>query len=190
MSLNQAAGTLSLDQFSSDLRVLVEEEDWTLVTKGNHQPFIKRTFHVKARSTCKSQNVVDTEDSDDNEQVTTTLPDLLQCECHVVYSDSYCNPVLFFNIYDCHGKTFPLEYIWESIVESSFVSHIKHNPWSFLTQAEHPVLSIPFFQLHPCHTADFMKPLHELSRSENVTQFCYVRSWLSIVLQVIGINSN
>ena len=36
--------------------------------------------------------------------------------------------------------------------------------WETITQAEHPELGIPFFQLHPCYTSELMarRPCPEL----------------------------
>ncbi|KAJ8305914.1 hypothetical protein KUTeg_016459 [Tegillarca granosa] len=49
-----------------------------------------------------------------------------------------------------------LEEIWRC-VPSHYRDKLEVDKWSFLTQQEHPFLGRPFYQLHPCHTADLMK---------------------------------
>lgn len=100
----------------------------------------------------------------------------------IVYNESYQNPVLYFNIYENDGKLFSLEKVW-NMMPKYFKEFDK---WSFITQAEHPCLSIPFFQIHPCHTDKLMEPLVKLNKQNS--DFNYLLSWLSIVLSVLGIN--
>lgn len=48
----------------------------------------------------------------------------------------------------------------------------------------HPVLDVPFFQLHPCRTADLMKATRP---HDHVTASAYVLRWLSLVGPTIGL---
>ncbi|XP_013400486.1 ubiquitin-like-conjugating enzyme ATG10 isoform X2 [Lingula anatina] len=81
---------------------------------------------------------------------------VISCEYHVVYSDSYSVPVLYFNMYHDSGKLLTLDEIW-SLVPQIYQSRLSQERWTFLTQQEHPILGRPYFQLHPCHTASLMK---------------------------------
>ncbi len=51
---------------------------------------------------------------------------------------------------------------------------------------EHPLLGIPFFFIHPCNTAAFMK---ELFSSDNQDKSMYVLSWFTLVAPVVGLTA-
>ena len=102
-------------------------------------------------------------------------------ECHVIYSTSYANPVLYFSACKLNGKLLKLDECW-NMVDASY--HLcTQNKWTFLTQAEHPLLLLPYFQIHPCHTQDFMKCLDTSKKAHN-----YIFAWLSIVLPVLNLH--
>ncbi|KAG9353571.1 hypothetical protein JZ751_011690 [Albula glossodonta] len=54
-------------------------------------------------------------------------------------------------------------------------------------QQEHPLIGQPFFFLHPCRTADFMRPLLQVAHAEN-RKLNYIVSWLSVVGPVVGLD--
>ncbi|EGG16110.1 autophagy protein 10 [Cavenderia fasciculata] len=66
-----------------------------------------------------------------------------------------------------------------------------------ITQVEHPVLGIPFYQLHPCETANLMKEvLHiDIDNNNNNNNNIiidnnndkYLSSWISIISPIVGI---
>lgn len=97
---------------------------------------------------------------------------------HIIYSSSYSVPVLYFNAYHENGKLLTLDEIWNK-VPTCYQSRIETKKWETITQQEHPILGIPYFMIHPCYTADFMK---DCSSSN------YLLSWLSIVGPLAGIN--
>ena len=97
-------------------------------------------------------------------------------ECHVVYSESYCNPVLYFTACKLNGRTLKLKDCWNLVHDSA--KHVT-DKWSFLTQVEHPINGRPCFQLHPCHTKDFMQHFNNNSQ--------YLLSWLSVMMPVLGL---
>ena len=75
-------------------------------------------------------------------------------EYHVVYSTSYEVPVLYFTAAFQSGKQLPLKDIW-SLISDTYVS-AESDRWGLITQNEHPLLSRPFYHIHPCHTAQVM----------------------------------
>ena len=116
-------------------------------------------------------------------------------DCHIIYSNSYKNPVMYFLISTADGNPFTLQQCWEEL-EFTFDPKQPDLKWSFVTQVLHPLLQIPFFQLHPCHTEKFMEPFRrkhvensdkDMSRS-NCNNF--ILSWLSIVLPVLKLDLN
>ena len=75
-------------------------------------------------------------------------------EHHVVYSTSYEVPVLYFTATFQSGKQLPLKDTW-SLISDTYVS-AESDRWGLITQHEHPLLSRPFYHIHPCHTAQVM----------------------------------
>ena len=81
-------------------------------------------------------------------------PISVHLEYHVVYSTSYEVPVLYFTAAFQSGKQLPLKDIW-SLISDTYVS-AESDRWGLITQNEHPLLSRPFYHIHPCHTAQVM----------------------------------
>ena len=104
-------------------------------------------------------------------------------ECHVLYSESYANPVLYFSACKTNGQTLKLEECWNMVSNTYNSVFDSENKWSFITQDEHPIFYKPYFRIHPCHTQDFMKPFAECSAKCH-----YLVSWLSVVLPVLTLD--
>ena len=75
-------------------------------------------------------------------------------EYHIVYSDSYEVPILFFNATHGNGRQLVLDDIWKIV--SKELTSSNTDRWSLISQQEHPLLSRPFYHIHPCHTAKVM----------------------------------
>ena len=100
----------------------------------------------------------------------------LKSDFHVVYSDSYAVPVLYFNIGRLDGSLLALNDVWQ------LFQHREHSTlYETITQQEHPILHRPFFFLHPCHTENLFKPLAEQSPEKRFLL------WLSIFGQSVGL---
>lgn len=111
----------------------------------------------------------------------------LKYEYHVIYSTSYGVPVLYFTASRQDGKLVSLEEVWKNVPEV-YHERLEFERWTFLTQQEHPHLGVPFYQLHPCHTADMMKKIAGVTedQEENVSAN-YLVTWLSTVGPVVGL---
>lgn len=107
----------------------------------------------------------------------------ISCEYHVVYSNSYKSPVLYFNMYTTDGKLLTLDQIWK-LVPRQEQERLEGNLWSLVSQSEHPILGRPFYFIHPCHTAKMMAKLLSI-RSSSMGN--YVLTWLSAVGPMIGL---
>ncbi|XP_021733470.1 ubiquitin-like-conjugating enzyme ATG10 [Chenopodium quinoa] len=107
---------------------------------------------------------------------------------HIVYSNSYRIPVLYFRGYNSDGQTLLLDQIERDLPPRS-VEVLTESKWTFITQQEHPYLNRPWHTLHPCGTNELMKLLlSNTSLSEDkVGTECYIISWLSVVSQVVGL---
>uniref|UniRef100_A0A7C8YGN0 Ubiquitin-like-conjugating enzyme ATG10 n=1 Tax=Opuntia streptacantha TaxID=393608 RepID=A0A7C8YGN0_OPUST len=107
---------------------------------------------------------------------------------HIVYSNSYKIPVLYFRGYNSDGRTLMLDQIERDLPVNS-AKLLTEAKWTFITQQEHPYLNRPWYSLHPCGTNDLMRLLisdPSLSR-DTVTAEGYLVSWFSVVSQVVGI---
>eukprot|EP00658_Telonema_sp_P-2_P070886 TRINITY_DN6025_c0_g1_i8.p1 TRINITY_DN6025_c0_g1~~TRINITY_DN6025_c0_g1_i8.p1 ORF type:complete len:211 (-),score=33.52 TRINITY_DN6025_c0_g1_i8:50-682(-) len=80
--------------------------------------------------------------------------DMCVAELHVLFSQVFNVPVMYFNIYQPDGMLVMRGDLLERMPELQTASS-----WANLTQAEHPVLGLPFFLLHPCNTQGFMNTL-------------------------------
>ncbi|KAK3091635.1 hypothetical protein FSP39_021407 [Pinctada imbricata] len=90
--------------------------------------------------------------------------------------------VLFILSYALDGQLLSLEDVWK-IVPDFYRERLEHERWTFLTQQEHPILHRPFYQLHPCRTADLMENIPQCQDRSK-----YLTSWLSAVGPVVGLN--
>lgn len=100
----------------------------------------------------------------------------LKSDFHVVYSDSYAVPVLYFNICRLDGSLLPLHDVWQQF------QHREHSSlYETITQQEHPILHRPFFFLHPCHTENLLRQLADQPVEK---RFLF---WLSIYGQSVGL---
>ncbi|XP_061191966.1 ubiquitin-like-conjugating enzyme ATG10 isoform X1 [Saccostrea echinata] len=106
---------------------------------------------------------------------------VLTYEFHIVYSQSYNVPVLYFNAHFQNGKLLSLEEIWD-MVPAVYKERLTQDRWTFISQQEHPLLGRPFYFLHPCHTADLMRNIPALTDKRQ-----YIIAWLSAVGPVVGL---
>jgi ubiquitin-like-conjugating enzyme ATG10 len=108
----------------------------------------------------------------------------LNFEFHIVFSQSYSVPTLYFRVSHANGKQLKLEEVWEVVPKAHENATKSKMKWEFVTQQEHPYLGRPFFYLHPCHTAEAMKTL----RSEAALTSSYLLSWLSHFGPFVNLN--
>ncbi|XP_078573981.1 ubiquitin-like-conjugating enzyme ATG10 [Branchiostoma floridae x Branchiostoma japonicum] len=210
-----AAGTLTWCRFKDEASQLLRHSErikdgweWTevevdqaggsfLVKKDVVRPTservcVKHCVPLEDREDEDDTDVLDVEDSMEEADINT-----VQCEVketqyyryqyHVLYSTSYCVPVLYFIASRPDGSQASLDEVWSS-VPASFQSRLQDDRWTFLTQQEHPVLGCPMFQLHPCHTATMMQPLMQETQDKEMGRCSYLVSWLSTVGPVVGLN--
>lgn len=108
----------------------------------------------------------------------------LSCVYNIVYSISYSVPVLYFNMWRQDGSLLPLPEVW-SMVPASFQDQLRDVWWSTITQQEHPIRGTPFFQLHPCKTAQLMD---QILPGDSKKHGNYVVTWLSSVAPLVGLD--
>ncbi|CAF1451100.1 unnamed protein product [Adineta steineri] len=100
----------------------------------------------------------------------------LKYDFHIVFSESYSVPVLYFNISHLDGSLLSLDDVWKLFAHKN-----NSNMYETITQQEHPILHRPFFILHPCHTEKLLKQVSDQSMNK---KFLF---WLSIYGQSVGL---
>ena len=110
---------------------------------------------------------------------------LIQAEYHIVYSDSYSVPVLYFNAHHITGQSL-LHHELGLLFSSFHAATMKNQIWTTLTQVEHPILQTPFFMLHPCKTAALMSNVTPTA-SVKVKEGTYLVQWMSSICPAVGL---
>jgi ubiquitin-like-conjugating enzyme ATG10 len=103
-------------------------------------------------------------------------PNCLKYDFHIVFSESYAVPVLYFNISQLDGSLLSLDDIWKLFIHKN-----TSDMYETITQQEHPILHRPFFVLHPCHTENLLKKVIDQTAKK---RFLF---WLSIYGQSVGL---
>ncbi|KAH9523450.1 E2-like conjugating enzyme atg10 [Bulinus truncatus] len=196
-----AAGSISLGEFRSLVENFVDisnkiDDKWHLVIGIDNLYMCKKnTVILKTSNKIKDTDVfaktmiADMEMGDSVEDVSCMSGDVvnqtLTYEYHVIYSESYAVPVLYFNIYKSDGGLLPLDEIWK-LCPSYFHAYLQENKWATLTQQDHPILGHPFVQLHPCHTAELMAQV--MRKTVTGIKQNYLVTWLSTVCPLVGLH--
>lgn len=109
---------------------------------------------------------------------------------HIVYSNSYRVPVLYFRGYCIDGQPLMLDNIEKDLPANSS-KMLTESKWTFITQEEHPYLNRPWYTLHPCGTCEWMKLLYanKAPMVKGILVDQYIVSWFSVVGQVIGLRT-
>ncbi|XP_020893470.1 ubiquitin-like-conjugating enzyme ATG10 isoform X2 [Exaiptasia diaphana] len=198
-------GRISFTEFNDELDDFVQKSK----ALGDHWEFgpghdkakylVKHCFRevlaniVQVKDNCQDSkyDTLSSTDKDDCEAVRdNSNNNYLKYEYHVTYSPSYGVPVLYFITYTQDGCPLGLQDVW-SAIPHVYQQRLQAERWTFLTQQEHPFLGKPFFQLHPCHTADMMKCI--LMRASDESSLTtrrktnYLVTWLSSVGPVVGL---
>lgn len=175
--------------------ILSEEvgDDWKINAVDESDPstyYLCRTKYIKISKNLFYENMKDSPaimedgidfvcaelEDDDNCALTMENANTLNVkfEHHILYSSSFCVPVLYFNCYRENGSSLSLDELWKTVPNIQ-KPVLQETQWATLTQTQHPLLGFPFFHLHPCHTADLMKA------SKRPAGCSYIMSWLSSV---------
>ena len=147
-----------------------------------------------------------------------TLRDLtnISLEYNILYSVSYCVPVLYLRGYDSFGCGLRLDDLIKSglfsrstqdtkLDDEKVVEHHSrdqdknhHIQSNFVrsdtfSQVSHPLNFQPFYQLHPCHTSEWMKMMCSVKGDKEGSRMQlsvenYIIIWLSFVASFIGLS--
>ncbi|XP_073227607.1 ubiquitin-like-conjugating enzyme ATG10 [Porites lutea] len=201
-------GTLSYQEFENELLDFIErakniQDSWNLeFPKGKSKArkfLVKRQVKPALSGHKESDHEINkpfpeenkwgvTENDEDCtvsvDQRSDVHGEFLKYEYHIVYSDSYSVPVLYFTACRHDGRLLSLKEVWENVPDI-YHDRLEYEKWTFLTQQEHPYLGVPFYQLHPCHTADMMKRALSIDSDRPLN---YLITWLSTVGPVVGLN--
>ncbi|KRY31761.1 Ubiquitin-like-conjugating enzyme ATG10 [Trichinella spiralis] len=109
--------------------------------------------------------------------------DYVKCEFHVCYDELYNIPVMFFNYWYLEGQLMPLDEVWATVCCSE-TARLYADPFSVITQVEHPLFRTSWYCFHPCKTDDILTPVIEKGKkTKNL-----VAVWLTVMGSIIGIS--
>lgn len=127
--------------------------------------------------------------------------DVQEWKIHIVYSETWRVPVLYFNARHVDGCPACWEevcpFLPESLRESISVEDTQAASWPFVTQEIHPGTGEPWFMLHPCQTAARMESLvvnnKYLQEESNTSQDRmqkrqYLLPWFCMVSHCMGLS--
>ena len=141
----------------------------------------------------------------------------ISLEYNILYSVSYCVPVLYLRGYDSFGCGLRLNDLIKSGLfsrstqdndnsdDKKLVEHHSrdqdenhHIQSNFVrsdtfSQVSHPLNFQPFYQLHPCHTSEWMKMMCSVKENKEGSRMQlsvenYIIIWLSFVASFIGLS--
>eukprot|EP00116_Pleurobrachia_bachei_P010656 sb/3470918/ len=180
-------GTLTETQFVAQCRSIVEVatkigDSWEMRQGDWGDVYLVKKV---TKATPLPSNKDDNDDGDDD-NVVVTPSSMVTWEYHVTYRSSYSVPVLFFKAWHPTGQLLTLDEVWELTPPAPETA-------PYITQMEHPVLAVPFYEVHPCTTERLMaaKPdidLPDLTKSKHDLTDRYLVSWMSIMGQTFGLD--
>ncbi|XP_065657231.1 ubiquitin-like-conjugating enzyme ATG10 isoform X3 [Hydra vulgaris] len=154
------------------------QDNFVLRTSKDGDCYMVRKSIKKVNFENEETVLTDFEESFECQSITSSKCYAVTFEHHILYSESFNVPVLYFVAY-CHdGTMLSLESIWNLVPRQH--QHALLEKWSFISQQEHPELGCIYYYLHPCHTSNLMKNFvcnHSIKdKFKN-----YVLTWLSAV---------
>lgn len=81
------------------------------------------------------------------------------------------------------GRLLSVDEIWND-VSNAFKSHLSQ---ANISQAEHPILGVPFYFLHPCNSGEAMAILRGENADDGDGALGYVHHWMSWVCPIFQI---
>ena len=129
-------------------------------------------------------------------------------EYNIIYSVSYCVPVLYLRGFDSFGSVLRIDQLIKcglfeekqnldkqcaaKTEDDLDISNGFVRPDTF-SQVSHPLNFEPFYQLHPCHTSEWMKMMCSVKNQNISSDFPllienYIITWLSFVGPFIGLS--
>ncbi|RWS11694.1 ubiquitin-like-conjugating enzyme ATG10 isoform X4 [Dinothrombium tinctorium] len=193
---NNVRGYITLDQFFEHSLKFLEvsnilNDGWNLRNvEGCHRGLYLTKKQIIVKETLKSRV------ESDPQEVSNNIV-FVSFDYHIVYSDSYSTPILYFNAMNSDGSKLKVEEIWDLLSLSNenglLTLDEKYKIYGkMITQMEHPILGKPYFAFHPCKTSEFMSELMQNSKdtqSENVaTKTNYIWIWLSRIGPFVGLS--
>ncbi|XP_022192637.2 ubiquitin-like-conjugating enzyme ATG10 [Nilaparvata lugens] len=99
--------------------------------------------------------------------------DILTWDYQIIFSESFCAPILYFNVSDSSGRPVSLDGL-QVETKSNF---------GVISQQMHPIFNFPFYYVHPCDMASnssWFKLAKESGTNALVT-------WLSTVASIVNL---
>ncbi|XP_044741991.1 ubiquitin-like-conjugating enzyme ATG10 [Chrysoperla carnea] len=175
---------MDYETFVNNIKAIVNISDkhndgWKLITTSENILFITKAIYRSTHDISNDQQIED--DSNIQQFESNSINDCISVtikwEYNIIYSESYRVPVCYFNSWKCNGSVLLLEEIWDTLN----CKHLSIDLYSMITQTEHPINGMPYFQLHPCKTSEIIKSFQESSHN-------LVVSWISSISNYIHLD--
>jgi len=172
----------------------MKRRGWTW--KGEYAEMIDDHVVIRTMGLDREVDFGDLEEFEDVEDIESSVQtvtndhqqglEIYSMKYHIVYNEVFQVPTLYFNIYDGNNQLLQPDQVVQVFKligqERGFIPKSdEFNPYTFITQGEHPVLQTIYYYIHPCETKSLMQSIG--SNPKN-----YVYSWLSFIGKAICLN--
>ncbi|RWS18736.1 ubiquitin-like-conjugating enzyme ATG10, partial [Leptotrombidium deliense] len=182
------AGLLSWEQFIHESNAFLKvsqilNDGWKseVLIENPYGFYLTKTQLCSIESNCEQKMF---EESDEQEFIENVK--IVKFEYHIVYSQSYLSPILYFRAINSNGSHLNIEEIWDLIPQAYKLEHTAENKYSIyskmITQMDHVLLGKPYFAFHPCQTTTFMSEINY-----SLPQKSYILTWLSTIAPFVGL---
>ncbi|KAH8553819.1 autophagocytosis associated protein [Umbelopsis sp. PMI_123] len=181
----------SLNAFVEKAHRVAPEDEWQLTEHSvskqiylqKKQTVLYQTSKNHEQPTTEFEICEETPDTATLESHTTDI-NIITAEYHIVYSPTYCVPVLYFNAYYADGSSLTRSELEHHVFSKVHVDALQNNSLiqqGAISQHDHPLLGQPFFYVHPCDTSALMAQL------QITNTLSYIISWISFFGSPVGL---
>lgn len=175
---------MDYETFVNHIKAIVNISDkyndgWKLITTSENILFIKKVIYRSTKDFYNDQPIEDDLNIQQFEanSINDCIPVAIKWEYNIIYSESYRVPVCYFNAWKSNGCVLLLDVIWDTLN----CKYLNIDLYSMVTQTEHPINGMPYFQLHPCKTSEIIENFQESSHN-------LVASWISSIANYIHLD--
>ncbi|KAG0641116.1 hypothetical protein HOY80DRAFT_956120 [Tuber brumale] len=135
----------------------------------------------------------DEDEDDDEESLHPPSPSRWKVEYQILLSKTYQLPILYFNLYPPSTLRIPasLQQVYENLTSTTTRDVLKSvGVQGAISQADHPVLGVPYYFVHPCNTAAAMSEWQQRRRDGGGEDFDvekYLTVWIGVVGGAVGL---
>ncbi|PVU97340.1 hypothetical protein BB559_002075 [Furculomyces boomerangus] len=146
-------------------KLFADRTDPSLLNFGGYidqNDFGNEDFDQDLDYSCENKEMIDKCILEVEEDVTLKNKENIVIEYHIVYSNTWKCPVLYFTLYTEEGTTLDFDET-TSVLERGYKSNsedfCKDEIGGVIGIGDHPILQRPFYFVHPCQTLEILKTM-------------------------------